>query len=141
MVKREMLKRFGEAVDATLDGAVVDVVADFDTKPTEELWFEFVFDGEFVAVVFGETCDDFLALGIGQRDGAFNDDRAAGLLETREALDRSKDRLEIAWFSGDEFGNQIPQLVVIKLAVHLAQAEETASGGSGDFGNFHRCLV
>ena len=141
MVKREMLKRFGEAVDATLDGTVVDVVADFDTKPTEELRVDFVFDGEFVAVVFGETCDDFLALAIVQHGGAFDNYRAAGLFKAREALERSEDGLEIAWFRGDEFGNQIPQLVVVKLAVHLAQTEETASGGGGDFGNFHRGLV
>ncbi len=140
MVKKR-LEGFGEAVEATLNGAVQDVVADFDTKPTEEVRVDFVFDGEFAAVVFGEAGLNFLTLCSIKCGGAFNQNCAASLLETGEALDRSEDRLEIAWFCGDEFGNQIPQLVVVKLAVHLAQAVKTASGGSGDFGNFHRCLV
>jgi predicted Zn-dependent protease len=80
MVKREMLKRFGETVDATLNGTVEDVVADFDAKPAEELWFDFVFDGEFVAVVFGEACYDLLTLGIVQRGGAFNNHGTTSLL-------------------------------------------------------------
>lgn len=137
----EELKRFGKAVEATLNGAVQNVVADFDAEPAKELRVDFVFDGEFAAVVFGEAGLNFLTLCGIKFGGAFNHNGAASLFETCKALDRGKDRLEIAWFCSDEFGNQIPQLVVVKLAVHLAQAVETASGGGGDFGNFHRCLV
>ncbi len=141
MVKKEMLECFGEAVDTALDGAVQNVVADFDTKPAEELRVDFVFDGEFAAVVFSEAGFNFLPLCGIECNCTLDGDRTAGFFEAHEALDRSKDRLEITGFRGDEFGNQIPQLVVVKLAVHLAQAVETASGGGGDFGNFHRCLV
>lgn len=141
MLEKGGLERFGEAVDAALDGAVQDVVADFNAKPAEELGIDFIFDGEFVAVVFGEAGLDFLALCGIERGGAFHDNCTARFFEANEALDRGEDGLEIAGLGGDEFGNQIPQLVVVKLAVHLAQTVETASGGGGDFGNFHRGRV
>jgi hypothetical protein len=139
--KKRELKRFGEAVDATLNGAVQDVIADLDAETAEELGVDFVFDDEFIAVVFGEACDHFLTLRWGECGCAFDDYRAAGFFKTHEALNGREDCAEITRLGGDKFGNQITQLVIIKLAVHLAQAEEAASGSSGDFGDFHRCLV
>lgn len=102
------LKRFGEAVEAALNGAIQDVVADFDAESAKELRVDFVFDGEFAAVVFGEAGLHFLALCGIKCGGTLDHYRAASLFETREALDRSEDGLEITWFRGDEFGNQIP---------------------------------
>lgn len=108
MVKKEELKRFGKAVEATLNGAVQDVVADFDTKPTEELRVDFISDGEFCAVLFGEASHHFIALGGGELSCAFNDHCATSFFKTHEALEGSQDSAEVAGLRGDEFGNQIP---------------------------------
>ncbi len=91
MVKKGRLERFGEAVDAALDGAVQDVVADFDAEAAEELGVDFVFDDEFIAVVFGETGFNFLALCRVECGCAFDDYRTAGFFKTHEALNRSED--------------------------------------------------
>ena len=72
--------------------------------------------------------------GLGERTGAAID-RAAD--STGQALERAKNAGVIARFGFHQTGNHAAQLRIIQPAVGLAEPEQAACGGSGDFGDLH----
>ncbi len=118
--------------------AVEHIVADADAQAADELGVDGVGNGEVWAVGFGETIDHALARGIIERDGAFNSDATAIGFKAREALECDQHRAVVAWFRLDESRDHGAQFRFVESSGGLAEPEQAACGGGGDFGNFHK---
>lgn len=127
----------GEAVESALDRAVEHIVANADAQAAEEGGIDEILGDEVRAVLFGEAGDDALAGGFIELHCTFDRHLAAFEVEAGQALEGGKNAGVITWFGFHQTGNHRAQFCIIQAAVGLAEPEQAACGGGGDFGDFH----
>ena len=71
------LESVGEAFEATLDGAIENIVAHADAQATQEGGSDLILDHQIGPVLFRKTYNHALAGGVVDLDGAFHGHLAA----------------------------------------------------------------
>jgi len=126
-----------KAVNTALNGAIEHIIADADAETAKYGGIHDIVERKITTISGGYIFRNAVAVGRRKFRSAFHGHRAALDLKTGEAMEGSQDGAEIPRLVLGDPGEHDAQFRVIQPPIGLAHAEQAASAGGGDFGNFH----
>ena len=131
------LKSRFQALEAALDGAVENIVADADSHAADEIGIDLVLNVEVGTVFAAELSQQLGTRGLVEFHRALNNNLAAFQFEAGQALKGCEYGMKIAGLVGGQALDDLAQTLLIQTTGDLTQAEESAGSGGGGFGDLH----